>query len=80
MPIRKEDINPQATIMDIHTKPKWTDLLIEAAKLGCKIVHGYKMYIEQAIGQHKVWFEKNSEIRVLLEKTIDLEFTRTNGR
>jgi len=57
MPIEDQDIFPHAIIMDIKTKPKETSLLKSAKKKGCKIIYGYCMFIEQAMGQFSLWFK-----------------------
>lgn len=57
MPIKLSDIIPGTIIMDIQTSPKETDLLQEAKKQGCRCVYGYKMFIEQAIGQFAIWHD-----------------------
>lgn len=57
LPIASEHLLPQAVIMDIVTKPKETPLLAAAAKKGCRIVYGYEMFVEQALGQYGIWFK-----------------------
>jgi len=55
-PIDQDLILPATTVMDIHTVPKWTPLLQEAKKKGCVLVFGYEMFVQQALGQLKIWF------------------------
>lgn len=47
---------PNKVVMDIKTKPKDTELLIQAAKINCRIVYGYEMFIGQALEQFRHWF------------------------
>lgn len=56
MPISSEHIRKKAVIMDIRTKPKTTPFIEAALKKGCPVVYGYEMFIEQALGQFKIWF------------------------
>jgi 3-dehydroquinate dehydratase/shikimate dehydrogenase len=56
LPISAEYILSNAVIMDIMTKPKDTLLLREASRKGCRIVYGYQMFLEQALGQFQLWF------------------------
>jgi 3-dehydroquinate dehydratase/shikimate dehydrogenase len=55
LPIPPEQILPQAVAMDITTKPKVTQFLQRAEEKGCHIIHGYRMFIEQALGQFNLW-------------------------
>lgn len=54
--IPPEWIIPGTTVMDVQTKPKETAFLKQAAQKKCRIVHGYKLFIEQALGQFNLWF------------------------
>jgi len=55
MPISSNHILPFRTIMDINTKPKDSQLLMCALENNCSIVYGYQMFLEQALGQFKLW-------------------------
>lgn len=55
-PIKEECILPNALVMDITTKPKDTPFLIAAKSKGCKVIYGYKMFLEQANLQFEHWF------------------------
>lgn len=55
MPIADHDILPHTLVMEIKTKPKDSILLDLARSKECKIVYGYQMFIEQAIGQYAIW-------------------------
>lgn len=57
MPIEQAAIIPGSTVMDIHTRPVMTDLLVAAQNRGCTLVYGYQMFIEQAVGQFAIWFD-----------------------
>lgn len=47
-------IKPKTIVMDIRISP--SPFLKAAQEKKCKIVPGYKMWINQAVGQYKVWF------------------------
>ena len=73
MPIDAEAILPQAIVMDI-TKPMETPFLTSAKKKGCKVVYGYRMFVEQAIGQFSVWFKDQlnpEECKSILEEAAE---------
>lgn len=56
LPIDPELIPPGTVVMDIKTKPKNTPFLQKAK--GCRIVYGYQMFIEQALGQFELWGQR----------------------
>lgn len=64
LPINPELISPKALIMDITTRPKETTLLQHARQRGCRIVYGYKMFIEQALEQFQIWFKDRIPIDI----------------
>ena len=71
LPIPADYILPQAIVMDIKTKPKETAFLKHAREKGCRIIYGYQMFIEQAVGQFQLWFKDRiavQESREILEK------------
>lgn len=71
MPISSDFILPHAIVMDIKTKPKETEFLKQAQQKGCRIIYGYQMFVEQALGQFSLWFNKRFSIpegRKILEK------------
>lgn len=73
MPIEPAFILPGSIVMTIITKPIDSPLLKEAAEKGCRVIYGYKMFIEQALLQFSIWFKDQfdmNEARKLLEKTI----------
>lgn len=64
-------ILPGSIVMDINTQPKETEFLKHALKKNCPIIYGYKMFIEQALGQFNIWFKNRfniQESRKILEK------------
>ena len=62
-PMAADVILPQAIVMDIVTKPKETLLLKLAKEKGCRVIYGYQMFIEQALGQFHLWFKDHSTIQ-----------------
>lgn len=60
LPIQAEYILPQAIVMDIVTRPKETLFLKLARERGCPVIYGYRMFIEQALGQFNLWFNEVS--------------------
>ena len=71
LPISSDYILPQAIVMDIKTNPKETAFLKYAMEKGCRIIYGYQMFIEQALGQFNLWFKDRiaiQESREILEK------------
>lgn len=57
LPTDQGHILSTAIVMDINTKPKETEFLLQAKEKGCKIVYGYQMFVEQALGQYDLWFK-----------------------
>lgn len=75
LPIASDYIIPQTIVMDITTKPKETAFLKLAIEKGCPIVYGYRMFIEQALGQLHLWFKDHFHAqksrKILEEKVLD---------
>lgn len=68
LPIAPNYIIPQTIVMDITIKPKETGFLKHAKQKKCRIICGYNMFVEQAIGQFNLWFTDHSdEYRIILE-------------
>jgi 3-dehydroquinate dehydratase/shikimate dehydrogenase len=63
LPIDPAHILPQAIVMDIKTKPKDTLFLKHAKEKGCRVIYGYQMFIEQAIGQFHLWFNTHIQAK-----------------
>lgn len=57
LPIAAETIHPQAVVMDIATRPEGRLILEKALEKGCRVVYGYKMFVEQAKGQFRLWLK-----------------------
>jgi 3-dehydroquinate dehydratase/shikimate dehydrogenase len=71
MPIEAADILPQTIVMDVKTKPKDIPFLQCAEKRGCHIIYGYRMFVEQAVGQYQIWFNEKVDptaVRETLEQ------------
>lgn len=56
LPIDPRWILPGTVAMDIRTRPIETPFLEAAAARKCTIIPGYKMWINQAVGQALAWF------------------------
>lgn len=74
MPIRAEEILSNALVMDINTNPKESQFLKCALEKGCRVVYGYQMFVEQALGQYALWFDEDRpEARnILSEKALSV--------
>lgn len=57
-PIPFKYILSEVIVMDIMTTPKETLFLQDAKKKGCRILYGYQMFIEQALGQFNIWINE----------------------
>jgi 3-dehydroquinate dehydratase/shikimate dehydrogenase len=57
LPIDPINILPGSYVMDINSRPLDTQLLKHAKKKGCTTIEGYKMFVEQALGQYNLWFQ-----------------------
>lgn len=64
-PIPKEFLNPGNVVFDIVYTPKETKLLSYAKDIGCKIIYGYELFIEQAAKQFKLWTGKKAPIKII---------------
>lgn len=75
MPIDPVNILSNTLAMDIRTRPKQTEFLKHAAAKGCRIVYGYEMFTEQAIGQFQAWFGDTLNFQlakeILFEKSME---------
>ncbi len=58
MPIDERSILPGTLVMDIRTCPKVSLFLSYALNKGCRVVYGYEMFVEQAVGQFNLWFKE----------------------
>jgi len=59
IPVPVDFILPKTVVFDIVYRPKDTNLIKEAKKVGCSIVYGYKMLLYQALEQFRIWTSKN---------------------
>jgi 3-dehydroquinate dehydratase/shikimate dehydrogenase len=55
MPIDPKKIIFSALVMDIVYVPNMTSFLLKASNLGCQIVYGEEMFLNQAAAQNKFW-------------------------
>lgn len=62
MPISSDLISSKAMVMDIRTKPRITPFIESALEKGCPVVFGYRMFVEQALGQFQIWFKERIDI------------------
>lgn len=74
LPIPKEHMLSHAIVMDTKTKPKETLFLKSAKERGCPIIYGYRMFVEQALGQFLLWFKDRIDIQssreILIKKIL----------
>lgn len=70
MPIEQEHLLPSTTVMDIQTGIYMPSLLKHALTKNCLIVHGYRMFVEQAVGQFDLWYGGRLD-RVQVQKQLD---------
>ncbi len=66
-PIPADMILPSTVFMDINTRTTNNTFIKEASKKGCRIVLGYRMFIEQAAGQFDLWFDSQVNKQQCLE-------------
>lgn len=57
MPIDPKYILPQTYVMDITMRPIETAFLKQAKDKGCHLLYGYRMWVEQAVGQYGHWMK-----------------------
>ncbi|WP_213318185.1 shikimate dehydrogenase [Chlamydiifrater volucris] len=58
--------------MDLSTLPKKTPHIISAQQQGIPVIHGYQMFVEQALDQIRLWFPNTLSLgfnRMLFKKT-----------
>lgn len=56
LPIDPSYIKKETVVMDIVSHPHMTELLQAASEKGCCVIHGYEMFLEQAVRQFEIWF------------------------
>ncbi len=55
MPCNEEALLPGRVVMDITTLPKETPLIAAAKQKGCRVIYGWQMFVQQALGQFSLW-------------------------
>lgn len=70
MPIDARWILPKSIVMDIKTRPQYTELLKEAKLKGCTLIFGYEMFVNQAVEQYRIWFGDQIDLK-RIKKTIE---------
>lgn len=68
MPIPEEWLQKEMLVMDISLKPLETTLLKKAKAIGCDVINGHAMWVNQANRQFNYWFEScdSNFVRALL--------------
>ncbi|MFH0924429.1 MAG: shikimate dehydrogenase [bacterium] len=66
-PIDKSYLHRDLTVMDIIYNPLKTRLLKEAEEIGCKIIPGLEMFINQAALQFELWTNQKAPVNVMRE-------------
>lgn len=72
--IDSDFILPNSTVMDITTNPRETPFLKQAKLKNCRIIYGYRMFIEQAANQFDLWFNEIDKIeckKILESKALE---------
>lgn len=64
LPVDPMHILSHTLVMDITTNPKETLFLKHAKEKQCTIVYGYQMFVEQALGQLNLWFERKNSTAI----------------
>ncbi len=77
IPLLPEMITEGMTVFDIVYNPMETPLIMEARKRGSKVIHGYKMLVQQGIGSYELWTKRKAPGQ-LMEKTV-LDRLKENG-
>lgn len=61
--------SPDSLVMDIRSNPMKTPFLESGLRMGCQVIYGYEMFVEQAAGQFAIWFKIPQELTSpILEK------------
>ncbi len=71
MPVEKDYLNADMTIMDIVYNPLKTKLLIEAELKGCNIVDGVSMFVYQGISQFESWTGEKAPADLMRKVVLD---------
>ena len=73
-PISKEVLNPKQVCYDATYNPAKTKFLLDAEEVGCKIVNGVGMVVNQGALQHKLWSgnpEPFKQMRAVVEQIVE---------
>ncbi|MFC1857496.1 shikimate dehydrogenase [Thermodesulfobacteriota bacterium] len=65
MPVHRENIQPEMTVMDIIYNPLKTRLLRTAEEIGCRTIDGLTMFVYQGVIQFELWTAKKAPIDVM---------------
>lgn len=65
LPLPTHLLRENRVVMDVVAWPRMTPFLKMAQKKRCKIITGIEMWIEQAVGQYRYWFKKESLVQEL---------------
>jgi len=65
MPIKKEILNKKMIVFDIVYNPIETLLIKESKKIGCTVIYGTEMFLEQAYVQFKIFTGKNAPKKIM---------------
>ena len=63
--VPKHLFTPDITVMDIVYNPLETKLLREAKEMGCQVIRGVEMFVNQAVGQFERWTGHPAPIEVM---------------
>lgn len=77
-PVEVDEIRPGATVLDVVYHPLETRLLREARRLGCQVVDGLWMLIEQARLQQLLWFGELPEAEPMRSESLRVLAARSN--
>ncbi len=69
LPLSPEALKPNRIVMDIKTRPLMPPFLLHAKEKNCTLVHGYEMFVNQAVAQFEWWFSLDRDkLRAILKE------------
>jgi len=71
MPIEPGVLHKHMVVMDIVYNPLKTKLLETAQKMGCTVVDGVAMFVNQGAFQFELWTGKPAPIQVMRQSVLD---------
>ena len=71
-PISKELLTDRLFVYDIIYNPLQTQLLKDASEIGCKILNGIDMFVNQGALAFEWWTDKKPNINLMKEKIIEI--------